>query len=388
MGSQRKHPGTQTPDSEARAVRRRHPLRTTLPVLLAVAVLVPVTAGAYLYDLGQIYESKTSTIESPFPAESTRPQPRAPEAAGAAAAAGGSARSGGIPGVGPAAGPAAVEPDPYTNTSLNILVMGSDSRGATADEAVSGANSNQRADTLMLVHIPADRSRIYSISLMRDLWIGIPDHGRAKINAALAFGGVPLMVQTVESLFQQRIDHVAMIDFEGFKGVTDALGGVEVNVPQPFVSRHDHYAFNAGIQTLDGGHALEFVRERYAFADGDYQRVRNQQAFVRALFAKNLSPETLLNPVKVHNVLSAMAPFISVDKGLDAATLARLALELRDVRANDMVMFTLPTLGIGTSADGQSIVLPDPWAVESISQALADDSLDTYVASGALAGGH
>ncbi|CCQ44923.1 cell envelope-related function transcriptional attenuator common domain protein [Pseudarthrobacter siccitolerans] len=376
MGSQRKHPGTQTPGSEPRSARRRHPLRTIFLVLLAVAVLVPVSAGAYLYNLGQIYESKTSTLESPFPAESLRPQPRTPGAAG------------GIPGAGPADGPAAGEPDPYADTSLNILVMGSDSRGATADEALSGANSNQRADTLMLVHIPVDRSKIYSISLMRDLWISIPDHGQAKINAALAFGGVPLMLQTVESLFQQRIDHVAMIDFEGFKGVTDAVGGVEVNVPQPFVSRHDHYAFIAGTQTLDGGHALEFVRERYAFADGDYQRVRNQQAFVRALFAKNLSPETLLNPVKVHNVLSAMAPFISVDSGLDAATLARLALELRDVRANDMVMFTLPTLGIDTSADGQSIVLPDPWAVERISEALAGDSLDTYVASGALAGGH
>jgi LCP family protein required for cell wall assembly len=386
MGSQRKHPGTQHPGSELRAVRRRHPLRTILLVLLAVAVLVPVAAGAYLYNLGQIYESKTVTIESPFPAESTRPQPRAP---GAAVGSGG---SGGVPGAapaaGPAAGPAGEEPDPYADTSLNILVMGSDSRGATADEAVSGANSNQRADTLMLVHIPADRSKIYSISLMRDLWIGIPDHGQAKINAALAFGGVPLMVQTVESLFQQRIDHVAMIDFEGFKGMTDALGGVEVSVPQPFVSRHSNFSFSAGTQTLDGEHALEFVRERYAFADGDYQRVRNQQAFVRALFAKNLNPETLLNPVKVHNVLSAMAPFISVDSGLDAATLARLALELRDVRAGDMVMFTLPTLGVGTSADGQSIVLPDPWAVDGISEALAGDSLDTYIASGALAGGH
>jgi LCP family protein required for cell wall assembly len=391
MGSQRKHPGTQYPGPNPRAARRRHPLRTILLALLAVAILVPVAAGAYLYHLGQIYQSKTNIIASPFPAESTRPQPHAagPEAAGSGGP-GGAPGAGAVAGAasGTAAGTAAQEADPYAGAALNILVMGSDSRGATADEALSGANSNQRADTLMLVHIPADRSRIYSISLMRDLWIGVPDHGQAKINAALAFGGVPLMVQTVEALFQQRVDHVAMIDFGGFKGMTDALGGVPVNVPQPFVSRHDNFAFSAGTQTLDGEHALEFVRERYAFADGDYQRVRNQQAFVRALFAKNLSPETLLNPVKLHNVLSAMAPFISVDSGLDAATLARLALDLRDVRASDMAMFTLPTLGIGTSTDGQSIVLPDPWAVESISQALADDSLDTYVASGALAGGH
>ena len=71
----------------------------------------------------------------------------------------------------------------------------------------------------MLVHIPADRSRIYSISPMRDLWINIPDHGEAKINAALAYGGVPLVVQTVESLLQQRIDQVVSIDFVGFKAL-------------------------------------------------------------------------------------------------------------------------------------------------------------------------
>jgi hypothetical protein len=92
--------------------------------------------------------------------------------------------------------------------------------------------------------------------------------------------------------------------------------------------------------------------------------------------------------VKVHNVISAIAPFISADRGLDAATLARLGLELRDVRADDMKMFTLPTLGTGTSADGQSIVLPDGSAIRGISRALADDNLATYVAGRDLAGGH
>ena len=142
--------------------------------------------------------------------------------------------------------------------------------------------------------------------------------------------------------------------------MTDALGGVQVDIPAPFVSYHDQISFPAGPNTLDGKHALEFVRERYAFADGDYQRVRNQQAFVKALLAKNLSADTLLNPLKVHNVVSAMAPFISVDGGLDAATIAGLAVELKDVRPRDMVMFTLPTRGTGTSTDGQSIVLTDP----------------------------
>jgi len=345
-------------------------------VLLALVILIPASAGAYLFNLGRIFDSETTKIENAFPDESTRPQPSVP---------GGANGAGGAPGAGPAV--AGTSPS-HTGRSLNILVMGSDSRGATTEEATAGAGSNQRADTLMLVHIPADRSKIYSISLMRDLWVGIPDHGQAKINAALAFGGVPLMVQTVESIFGQRIDHIAMIDFEGFVGMTDALGGVRVDIPAPFVSYHDQIAFAAGPNTLDGEHALEFVRERYAFADGDYQRVRNQQAFVKALLAKNLSADTLLNPLKVHNVVSAMAPFISVDGGLDAATLAGLAVELKDVRPNDMVMFTLPTRGTGTSTDGQSIVLTDPAAINAISRAMAADTLGDYVATNGLMGGN
>jgi len=383
MGTLSAHPSFAHPGKTAgKTVRRRRPLRAVLLVLLALVILIPASAGAYLVNLGRIYDSETTKIDNAFPDEATRPQPSVPGASAGSAA-------GSAPGSAPGAGPAvAGGSSSEAGRSLNILVMGSDSRGATAAEATTGVGSNQRADTLMLVHIPADRSKIYSISLMRDLWVEIPNHGQAKINAALALGGVPLMVQTVESIFGQRIDHIAMIDFEGFVGMTDALGGVQVDIPVPFVSKHDQFAYRAGPNTLDGEHALEFVRERYAFADGDYQRVRNQQAFVKAMLAKNVSADTLLNPLKVHNVVSAIAPFISVDSGLDSATLAGLALELKDVRPHDMVMFTLPTGGTGTSADGQSIVLTDPAAINAISRAMAADTLGDYVASNGLEGGN
>jgi len=368
-----------------RPKRRRRPVRTALLVLLAIAIVVPAAAGAYLFSLGRAYDSQATVIDNPFPSEANRPQPRSAAPSGVTPAEG----VGRGPAAGTAAGPGAAAAEGTAGgQALNILVMGSDSRGATVDTALSGSSSDQRADTLMLVHIPADRAKIFAISLMRDLWVDIPGHGRAKINAALAYGGVPLMVQTVETMFNQRVDHVAMIDFEGFVGLTDALGGVEVDIPRSFVSAHDKFSYHKGRTLLDGKHALEFVRERYSFTDGDYQRVRNQQAFVRALFAKNLSPETLLNPVKVHNVVTAMAPFISVDSGLNAAALANLALELRNVRADDMEMFTLPTLGIGTSADGQSIVLPNQTAIKEIGDALAGDSLDNFVANGAPPDGH
>jgi len=342
-------------------------------VLLALVIIIPAAAGGYVLNLGRIVDSEITTIESAFPDEATRPQPSVPKGDNGTSSGAGTSGTAGSAGAG---------------RSLNFLVMGSDSRAATTADATAGVGSDQRADTLMLVHVPADRSKVYSISLMRDLWVGIPNHGQAKINAALAYGGVPLMVQTVESIFNQRIDHVVMIDFEGFVGVTDALGGVEVNIPKSFVSAHDSRRYAAGPTTLAGKEALEFVRERYAFADGDYQRVRNQQAFVKALLAKNLSKETLLNPFKVHDVVSAMAPFLSVDSGLNAASLTGLAVELKDVRTKDMVMFTLPTRGTGTSADGQSIVVTDPAAISAISSAMANDTLGDYVAAKGLEGGN
>lgn len=341
-------PSPDAAPGEARKSRRRRG-RTVLISVAVVVALAAVIAGGYVLNLARTFDAGTTKIEQAFPEESTRPQK-----------------------VEPVAGKAA----------MNILVMGSDSRGATEADAANGVATDQRADALMLMHIPADRKNIYTISIMRDLWVNIPGHGEAKINAALALGGTPLMVQTVESIFKQRIDHVAMVDFEGFKGLTNALGGVEVNIKVPFNSRHlEGRYFGMGQTTLNGDEALAFVRERYAYADGDYQRVRNQQDFLKAVIKKSIAGQTLTNPVTVSNMVGALSPFISVDKSLDAATLGGLALELKDVRQQNTVMFTLPTLGTGTSADGQSIVLTHPDAIQHISEALAADTVGQYVAA-------
>ncbi|GAA2846562.1 LCP family protein [Paenarthrobacter ilicis] len=352
---------TDTPSAESRPRRQKSGKKTTRNVLLgfaAVVLVAGIIGGAYIFNLAQTFNSGTTKIDAAFPEESTRPQKSQP-----------------VNGSAP----------------MNILVMGSDTRGTAEIDVDNQASTDQRADTLMLVHIPADRKNVYAVSLMRDLWVDIPGRGESKINAALAYGGVPLMVQTVESLFQQRIDHVAMVDFEGFKGLTDALGGVEVDVKIPFAPNSGpmkgHY-YAAGKQTFNGDEALAFVRERKSFSDGDYQRVRNQQAYLKSIISKTIAKETLTNPVTVSNMVSAVSPFISVDKGFDAGAIGSLAVGMKDLRANDTVMFTLPTLGTGTSADGQSIVVKDPTAISDIAAALSKDQLGAYVTAHALEKGN
>ncbi|ABM08587.1 putative cell envelope-related transcriptional attenuator domain protein [Paenarthrobacter aurescens TC1] len=344
----------QNPSAEYGSHRTKKGKKTTRNVLLgfaAAVLLLGLVAGSYVFNLMQSFNSGSTKIHNAFPEESTRPQ----KAEG--------------------------------NTAMNILVLGSDSRGSSDADVEANTATDQRADTLMLVHVPADRKKTYAISLMRDLWIDIPGVGESKINAALAYGGVPLMVQTVESLLQQRIDHVAMIDFQGFKGLTDALGGVEVDVRIPFAPSSGPKAgqvYDAGKQTLNGDEALAFVRERKAFSDGDYQRVRNQQAYLKAIIGKVIARETLTNPVTISNMVSAVSPFVSVDKDFDAAAIGSLALSMKDVRAQDTVMFTLPTLGTGTSPDGQSIVLADTTAIADVTAALAKDQVDAYITAHAL----
>lgn len=333
--------------------RRRRKGNVVLVVVTAVVVIAAVVAGGYIINLAHSFDSRSEKIQTAFPEESIRPQ----KANGAT-------------------GPAV----------MNILLMGSDGRGGSSANSKMAAPVDQRADVMMLVHIPANRKNIYSISLMRDLWVTIPGHGESKLNAAIALGGVPLMVQTVESVFKQRIDHVAIVDFEGFKGLTEALGGVPVNSIVAF--RSGPFAYATGSNTLSGEKALAFVRERYAFADGDYQRVRNQQAFMKGVITKMATADTLSNPVTVSNLVNAFSPYVAVDKSLDAAAIGALAVELKDVRPQNLSLFTLPTRGIGTSHDGQSIVLTDPAAIQEISIALAEDKLDDYIADKNLQNGN
>ena len=321
--------------------RKKHTGRNILLVLLAVVVAVAVVAGLFVWNMGRNFDRGSTTLATAFPEEADRP-------------AEGSAQDSGT----------------------TVLLLGSDKRPeGQEDTGVTGA----RADSIMLVHVPADGGQLYVMSIMRDTWVDIPGVGEAKINSALDHGGMPLMVETVEKSFGTRVDQVALVDFAGFKGLTDALGGVVVNVPVEFTADNGQH-YPAGAQAMDGEQALTFVRERHAFEDGDYQRVRDQRAYLQGLINKLTSRTTLTNPVKVNRVVKEISPYLTVSDGLTAGWIAKQAPQLVGLSSGDVHMFTVPNRGIGTSADGQSIVVADPQAMRQIGEAISDEALDDYVA--------
>ncbi|MFJ5861009.1 LCP family protein [Pseudarthrobacter sp. NPDC092439] len=257
---------------------------------------------------------------------------------------------------------------------MNVLVIGSDSRAnarkQAAHTAATGEASDQRADTLMVVHVPADRRSLTLISINRDTWVEVPGVGGAKINASLERGGIDLAQRTVEQLLGIRIAHTLMLDFHGFRVLTDRLGGIDVNVTTPFRSTHEtRHVFKAGVNHLNGQAALEFARERYAFADGDFQRVRNQQTLLRAILARLTARGALNNVTAVRALVDMASCCLTVNKGFDPAQAAILAYSLRNLNVKAIRSMTLPNAGMGYVGE-QSVIFPDQAGIAAVGAAL------------------
>lgn len=267
--------------------------------------------------------------------------------------------------------PAAAQPAPSAG-GQTFLLVGVDSRSdlpttgrdAKAPEWKYGA---QRSDTMMLVHLPAGHSGAYVVSLPRDAWVDIPGHGRAKLNAAFSWGGPPLLIDTVQRLTKVRVDHLAVIDWDGFKKLTDSVGGVDLVVDG--ARRH-----------MNGTQALVYVRERHHLPRGDLDRTHRQQYFLRTLMAKVMRPSTFSNPLKAAGVLDDLTAAVSVDDRLSDGDLRALLWDNKKVRPGDMVFMNAPAKGTGMIS-GQSVVLLDPRAGTELWQAMRDDALDLYLQS-------
>lgn len=269
------------------------------------------------------------------------------------------------------------QPVAESGDPINILLLGSDARDEDVDYA--GGARGFRSDTIMVMHLDGDRKGAQVMSIPRDMWVPVEGHGNAKINAAMSYGGLPLANQTISEFIDAPIHHVAIIDFEGFKALTDSVGGVTVDSEQSFEINGD--SFTVGENELDGEQALNFVRERKGFADGDLQRARNQQAYLKGLTSKIISADTLSNPNKVAGMVRDFAPYMTVDEKLTAGNIASLAYEMREVRPGEVKFFSAPIAGAGRSADGQAILNVDEAGRDEIRKAFAEDAVGEYADS-------
>ena len=261
----------------------------------------------------------------------------------------------------------------FEDGEMNILVLGSDAREGETQE-------DQRSDTMMLVHIPETRDEMYVMSIMRDLWVEIPEVGMSKVNSAQSHGGYPLTIQTVEGLTGADIDHMVIVDFDGFSDLTTALGGVEIDNDMAFSAGQANPSYYPeGTIRLEGTDALRFVRERKAFTDGDYQRVKNQQKFLTGIASQVLDSSTLTNPSKISDMVSSFTPYLTVDESLDAQTLVNYGMSMSKMRASNITSFTIPNAGTGTTQGGASVVWPDEEELANMRSAMENGTMDEYV---------
>lgn len=242
----------------------------------------------------------------------------------------------------------------------NILLVGDDHRpaGASAAEMAKLGTQNDggsmNTDTMIVLHLSGDRKSATMISFPRDSYVPIPGHGTNKLNAAFALGsengggdtgGARLLIQSIQNLSGLTIDHYVRISLLGFYQLVKALGPINVCLNEAV---HDHYSginLPAGPSTLDAQQALAFVRQRHGLPRGDLDREVRQQYFLTQEARQILTAGTLLNPVKLGNVLDAVSKSMQADSGLNFLTLAT---QLRNLRPDNIRSATIPVLGTPT----------------------------------------
>ncbi|WP_059012064.1 LCP family protein [Streptomyces specialis] len=240
--------------------------------------------------------------------------------------------------------------------SLDILVLGSDSRsGGNGDYGGPDAEEGARADTAMVVHVNEAHDAATVVSIPRDTLVPrpaceradgstAPAERRAMFNESYTVGGPVCAVKTVEKLTGLRMDHYVEVDFQGFAELIDTLGGVEITTTEPIEDEDSHLSLPAGTHTLDGEQSLALVRTRKAIGDGsDLSRIEVQQAFVKALAAQVGSLGLTTNPKRLYDLADAATSALTTDSDLASVSeLTGLARSLGGLGPGDLDMITLP----------------------------------------------
>ncbi|NEC50449.1 LCP family protein [Actinospica acidiphila] len=249
---------------------------------------------------------------------------------------------------------------PEKGEGTNYLIVGSDSREGLSDEDKkrlrTGSAEGKRTDSVMILHTGDNGPTL--ISLPRDSNVEIPTFkgsesgkiyqgtGRqVKLNAAYAEDGPELLVRTVEFNTGLHIDHYVEIGFGGFANIVDAVGGVEMDIPQDIKDTKSGADFKKGKQTLNGEEALAFVRTRYALPGSDLDRTKNQQKFLSALASQVATPSTVLNPFRLYPTMGAGLDSLIVDKEMGLFDLADMFWSMKGVSGGEGTSMNMPLAG-------------------------------------------
>jgi LCP family protein required for cell wall assembly len=227
---------------------------------------------------------------------------------------------------------------PPPTGALTFLLVGTDSRSESTPAGVSANGARSESDVVMVAQVAPDRKSATVISIPRDSLVDVPGRGADRIAAAYAVGGPTLLIQTVEGLTALRIDHFAVIDFNGFRSMVDSVGGIDVDVPAPVGG------FARGPTHMNGAQALGYVRDGTGFVNGD--RARRQQAALRAILVKAVSTDTLTDPVRLYDFLDAASEAMGVDDTLSNGGMRALALRLGDLRPDDVLFVRAPVSAV------------------------------------------
>ncbi|WP_410569092.1 LCP family protein [Amycolatopsis sp. cmx-4-61] len=296
-------------------------------------------------------------------------------------------------------------PPPADDGAEDILLVGSDARTDAQGNALpprvlrqlrtEANNGAVNTDTVILLRVPKNGGKPSAISIPRDTWTAIPGRGEGKINSAYGIAkahfaqqlrsqgehdqakierdsdteGRRVLVQTVQDLTQVRVDHYAEINLLGFYLLTEALGGVKVCLNHATEDKDSGANFRRGEQTVSGGEALSFVRQRKNLPRGDLDRIVRQQAFLSSALHQLLSAGTLTSPGTLNDLMDAVHRSLTLDPGLD---LLQFAQQAKGIASGDLAFATVPVVTAnGRSADGQSIVQVDVKAVREFVASLA-----------------
>jgi len=263
---------------------------------------------------------------------------------------------------------------PADQPGKTFLLVGSDSRAglskAEQKRLGTGSTGGQRTDTIMIVYVPPG-GKPALISVPRDSYVDIPKSAKNKINAAYAFGGPQLLVQTVEQNTGLRMDGYMEIGFGGFVDIIDALGGIRMCLPKAINDRDSHIDLPKGCQTLSGVEALGYVRMRKADPLGDLGRVQRQREMLAAIAKKAASPATVLNPVRYWKLNMAIADAIKLGRDTSLPEALMLAIAMKRISSRSGLTLTVPISSTGASTPVGSAVLWDPTKSKAMFSAIA-----------------